>query len=126
MPIKVTEAKEEDMAQIAQIQTVILGIMKAIDKVCREHNLQYFMIAGTMLGAIRHQNFIPWDDDADVALPRPDYDVLMAHANEWLPKEYELVEAGTTPDYPYQFARVQDKRTTYITKIGRASCRERV
>lgn len=116
MSIKVTEAKAADMAQIAQMQAVILGIMKAIDKVCREHNLQYFMIAGTMLGAIRHKGFIPWDDDADVALPRPDYDVLMAHANEWLPEEYELVEAGTTPCYPYQFARVQDKRTTYITR----------
>ena len=98
------------------MQHIILGILKAIDKVCREHNLQYFMIAGTMLGAVRHHGFIPWDDDADVALPRHDYEVLLAHANEWLPEEYELVDYTKQTITPHQFARIQDKRTTYILR----------
>ena len=55
----------------------LLGILLAIDKVCREHNLRYYLVAGTMLGAVRHKGFIPWDDDADIALPRKDYDVLV-------------------------------------------------
>ncbi len=98
------------------MQQCILGILTAIDKVCQEHNLKYYLVAGTMLGAIRHKGFIPWDDDADVGLPRKDYDILIAHANEWLPEEYELVSTAHNNKYPYQFARIQDKRTTYILR----------
>ena len=104
------------LEETREMQRIILGILEAIDKVCRKHNLQYFMIAGTMLGAVRHHGFIPWDDDADVALPRHDYEVLLAHANEWLPEEYELVDYEKDSHYPYQFARIQDKRTTYILR----------
>ncbi len=102
--------------QTKEMQKVILGILSAIDKVCREHGLHYYMIAGTMLGAVRHKGFIPWDDDADVALPRRDYDILIAHANEWLPEQYELVSGDKDPNYPYLFARIQDKNTTYILR----------
>ena len=51
------------------MQRVILGILKDIDATCRRHGLRYYIIAGTMLGAIRHGGFVPWDDDADVAMP---------------------------------------------------------
>ena len=114
--LKMKDEKRISPEETKEMQHIILGILKAIDKVCREHNLQYFMIAGTMLGAVRHQGFIPWDDDADVALPRPDYEILLKHANEWLPKEYELVDYEKNCHYPYQFARIQDKRTTYILR----------
>lgn len=108
--------KRISIEETKEMQQVILGILIAIDKVCREHNLQYYLIAGTMLGAVRHQGFIPWDDDADIALPRYDYNVLLAHANEWLPEEYELVDYTKASHYPYPFARIQDKRTTYILR----------
>lgn len=99
-----------------ELQKYILDILLAIDKVCREHNLTYYLIAGTMLGAVRHKGFVPWDDDADVALPRKDYNILVKHANEWLPKRYELVSGMQDPMYPYQFARIQDRETTYILR----------
>lgn len=99
--------------EIRDIQECILGIMKAVDKVCREHNLTYYMIAGTLLGAVRHRGFIPWDDDADIALPRRDYEILISHADEWLPKHYRLVNSSTDKKYPYPFARIHDTRTTY-------------
>lgn len=99
-----------------ELQRCLLGILKAIDQVCREHGLTYYLLAGTCLGAIRHQGFIPWDDDADVGLPRPDYDKLVAHAKEWLPEGYELVSGDKNERYPYPFARIQDKRTTYILR----------
>ena len=54
----------------------ILQILLSVDKVCREHDLTYYCWAGTMLGAVRHQGFIPWDDDMDICMPRPDYDSL--------------------------------------------------
>ena len=52
---------------IRPLQLRILDILLALDKVCKEHNLRYYLWAGTMLGAVRHKGFIPWDDDADVA-----------------------------------------------------------
>ena len=99
-----------------EIQQHLLGILKAIDQVCREHHLRYYLIAGTMLGAMRHKGFVPWDDDADVAMPRPDYEEFLKHANEWLPERYELVRPGHPDNYPYFFARVQDGNTTYIPR----------
>ena len=63
--------------QTREMQKYLLGILLAIDKVCREHNLRYYLVAGTMLGAVRHKGFIPWDDDADIAMPRKDYEVLV-------------------------------------------------
>ena len=59
---------------IRPLQLRILDILLALDKVCKEHNLRYYLWAGTMLGAIRHKGFIPWDDDLDIAMPRKDYD----------------------------------------------------
>ena len=103
-------------SQNHELQQCLLGILKAIDQVCREHGLTYYLFAGTCLGAIRHKGFIPWDDDADIGMPRPDYDMLVAHANEWLPQGYELVNGDTNPRYPYFFARIQDVRTTYILR----------
>lgn len=102
--------------QTRELQKYILDMLLAIDKVCREHGLDYYLIAGTMLGAVRHKGFVPWDDDADVAMPRKDYNEFVKHANEWLPERYELVSGLQDPMYPYQFARIQDKETTYILR----------
>lgn len=98
------------------IQACLLNILKAIHEVCTEHNLRYYIIAGTMLGAVRHKGFIPWDDDADIAMPRKDYETLIAHADEWLPERYELVDSKRNKKYPYHFVRIQDKATTYILR----------
>ena len=108
--------KRINQEETKEMQQYILNILLAIDKVCKEHNLRYYLLAGTMLGAVRHKGFIPWDDDADVALPREDYNILVKHANEWLPERYELVSGLQDPMYPYQFARIQDKETTYILR----------
>lgn len=76
---------------IRPLQLRILKILLAVDKVCKEHGLRYYIMAGTMLGAVRHKGFIPWDDDLDIGMPRADYDLLMSHSKEWLPKPYEAV-----------------------------------
>ena len=86
--------------EIRPLQLHILKILQAVDKVCKDHNLRYYLWAGTMLGAVRHKGFIPWDDDMDICMPRPDYDLLMQHASEWLPEPYEAICADNTPDYP--------------------------
>lgn len=73
---------------IRPLQLRILKNLLAIDKVCKEHNLRYYIMAGTMLGAVRHKGFIPWDDDLDIGMPRADYDLLMTNAKEWLPESH--------------------------------------
>lgn len=101
---------------IRKIQDVILDILVNIDRTATSHGLDYYLIAGTMLGAVRHKGFIPWDDDADVALPRPDYERLIQHAPEWLPPHLELVSYKSDPTYPYQFARIHNRQTTYCMR----------
>lgn len=101
---------------IHQVHQAILGICKALDKVCADHNLTYYLWAGSMIGAVRHRGFIPWDDDMDVAMPRPDYDKLIAHCAEWLPKPYEMVCAEDDASYPLPFAKIQDASTTLIER----------
>ena len=66
---KITDLKE--------LKKIELDILLYIDRICREHNLLYYMAYGTLLGAVRHKGFIPWDDDIDIVMPRPDYEKLI-------------------------------------------------
>ena len=101
---------------IKQMQKILKEALFVIDDVCKKHDITYYLIAGTMLGSVRHKGFVPWDDDGDVGMPRPDYDRFIANANEWLPKGYELVCNTMDENYPYAFARVQDCNTTFILR----------
>ena len=94
----------------------ILQILLAVDRVCREHGVRYYCWAGTMLGAVRHQGFIPWDDDMDVCMPRPDYDRFMAHAHEWLPHPLEALSIETSSTFPGSFGKIVDASTTLIER----------
>lgn len=102
---------------IRPLQLRILDILVAIDKVCKEHNLRYYLWAGTMLGAVRHKGFIPWDDDADIAMPREDYDILVAHAEEWLPAPYELNSIEKSDKFTGTYAKLVDASTTIIERF---------
>jgi lipopolysaccharide cholinephosphotransferase len=103
--------------EIRPLQLRILDILTAIHKVCEERGLRYYIIAGTLLGAVRHKGFIPWDDDLDIGMPRKDYDLLMANAKEWLPEPFEVVSYETDKNYPLPFAKVQDASTTLIERM---------
>ena len=93
---------------VKEIQLETLKIMKVIHSVCQKENLKYSLFYGTLLGAVRHNGFIPWDDDLDIVMPRSDYDKLAEyfknHAEELLPFKWFSYE--TVPDYPYMIARV--------------------
>lgn len=102
--------------EIRPLQLRILEILKAIHTVCKEHNLRYYIWAGTMLGAVRHKGFIPWDDDMDICMPRPDYDAFMANAKEWLPQPFEANCMENNEQYPVAFGKVSDASTTLIER----------
>lgn len=94
-----------------------LRIMQGIDRTCREHGLRYYIFAGTLIGSLRHKGFIPWDDDMDIAMPRPDYELLIQHQREWLPDNLEMVCYETDKNYPQPFAKIQDANTTIIERL---------
>lgn len=93
-------------------QQAAIGVMKKLDEICRELGVSYTLTYGTMLGAVRHSGYIPWDDDLDIMLPRADYDQLIAwcleHEQELMP--YKLFTPETVADYPYMIPRFCDTR----------------
>ncbi len=77
---------------LEEIQEYELDAFHYFVKICEENNLEYYAIGGTLLGAVRHQGFIPWDDDIDVAMPRPSYDKFLEIAPSLLPKHLVMDE----------------------------------
>lgn len=98
------------------LQHRMLKILTEVDRVCRAHDIRCYLCDGTMLGAVRHGGFIPWDDDADVCMPRPDYERFMQHASEWLPKPLEARCYETDSTYPGAFGKVIDASTTLVER----------
>lgn len=101
-----------------ELKNVQLRILDYVDKFCRENNIEYSLAAGTLLGAVRHKGFIPWDDDIDIALYRKDYDMLLAHAEEWLPENYNIITADKDIRYPKYFAKIEDTNTTLVENFS--------
>lgn len=91
-------------------------ILVEFDKVCKENNLQYFISAGTALGAVRHKGFIPWDDDIDVEMKRDDYEKLCRLPSNAFPDNLKLRTVYTEVQHPYMFAKLCDLNTTFVEK----------
>lgn len=102
--------------KVEDIQQHILKVLIAVDKVCREHGIRYWLSDGTMLGAVRHGGFIPWDDDADIAMPRPDFERFIKHGEEWLPKPFELQTFEKDENCTSALLKVIDGSTTLIER----------
>ena len=93
---------------------VELDMALELKRVCREHDLKMFLIGGSMIGAVRHQGYIPWDDDMDIGMFRADYETLLAHP-EWFEEPYFLQTPDTDPGYFYSYAKLRNSRTTALT-----------
>ncbi|MBT0931723.1 LicD family protein [Streptococcus infantarius subsp. infantarius] len=110
------------MEPIEKLHQIDLEIVKNVIKICEKYNLKYFMLGGTMLGAIRHGGFIPWDDDIDLGMPRKDYETFLEIAEKELPDYLQVVNYKNTPSYQYYITRIQDKNVKVIEKrIGNDS-----
>ncbi|WP_282036097.1 LicD family protein [Saccharicrinis aurantiacus] len=98
---------------LRQAQLVMLEILKVIDQICEKHKLQYWIDAGTLLGAVRHKGFIPWDDDIDVCLARKDYNKFIEVAKRELPKDLFLQTRDTDKSI-WKWIKVRDNYSTFI------------
>ena len=81
---------KEDNCELRRLQFIELEVMKLFSGICDKHHLRYYLVGGTMLGAVRHNGFIPWDDDMDVGMPRPDYERFLKVVKNELPEGFEL------------------------------------
>lgn len=107
------------MGNIDILHHVDMEIVKEVVRICREQGFTYYMLGGTMLGAIRHKGFIPWDDDIDLGMPRKDYDRFLEVAPRELAKHLKLVNFRTDPDYQYYITRILDTGTKVVEeRIG--------
>ena len=89
------------------LHSIQLDMLVKFDKFCEENKLTYFLDSGTALGAVRHQGFIPWDDDVDVAMPRDDYNRLLYYGSKGLPDNLYLQTYKTDTAYAMPFAKIR-------------------
>lgn len=101
---------------IEELHQYDLEALKAFDKFCREHELRYFAIGGTLLGAVRHKGFIPWDDDIDVGMPRPDYDRLISLAKKF-PKPFIVEEYRYSKGFQSYFMKVRNENIELLETV---------
>ena len=109
----------KEIDSLVELQNIEFDILCYIDKVCKKNQLRYFLAGGTLLGAVRHKNFIPWDDDMDISMPRPDYDKLVdifdAEANKDN-SPYKIIKLCNEYSYCMPFIKIVDTRTVMYAR----------
>ncbi|MDO4276684.1 MAG: LicD family protein [Eubacteriales bacterium] len=99
---------------LRDLQLVELEILKEFLRICNKYHLRYYALGGTLLGAVRHKGFIPWDDDVDVGMPRTDFIRFEEIVQKELPEFMHYYSYKTVPDYPYYVPRMTDGRVKVV------------
>lgn len=99
---------------LCALKNMELDILREFDYICKKLNLRYYLLGGTLLGAVRHNGFIPWDDDIDVGMLRADYEVFLREGQKLLPDYLFVQTHETDPGYVHCFAKIRNSNTTFI------------
>lgn len=100
--------------EIEKLQKSLGHMLRKVSETLDNHQIPYFVAGGTLLGTVRNQGFIPWDDDVDIALIRKDYEHFVEIANSILPFPYILEVPDESSNFPYLFAKIYDTSTTLV------------
>lgn len=111
----------EDPFHLAPLWDRILEIYEAYRGICEKHGLRYYAIGGTLLGAVRHKGFIPWDDDFDVGMPRPDYERFIRAAQDELPTGLSWHSLENDEQHPYLFGKVKMDNDKEVRELHKAT-----
>ena len=103
-----------DPAVLRQAQLIMLNMLIEFDAICKRHNLQYWLDSGTLLGAVRHQGFIPWDDDIDLSMPLEDYHKFLEIAQSELPDDIFLQTSQTDKDFKFDYIKLRSNKASIV------------
>lgn len=107
---------KDDSFHIAELQIKMLELLDELIRVCEENGLTYFACGGTCIGAVRHDGFIPWDDDLDIFLPRADYEKLWQMRDKFDTSHYKLCRTTKEKNYHHRVMQLVDLNTTFINQ----------
>jgi len=103
-----------DPETLRKAQLIMLDMLIEFDTICKKHQLQYWLDSGTLLGAVRHQGFIPWDDDIDISMPIEDYQRLLEIANCELSREIFLQNTQTDKNFKFDYTKLRSNKANII------------
>lgn len=104
--------------KLRELQLTQLEMLKVVDRICRENDIPYSLYAGTLLGAARHQGFIPWDDDLDICMSRENYDKFLALWPQTEHAGYLLQNKENAPHFSQSFTKIRKDHTTFLQSEG--------
>ena len=118
IPERYKDRRSEGDSTLRQCQLVQLHLLHVFDKVCRDNGFRYLLEGGTLIGAMRHNGFIPWDDDLDVGMPLSDYNRFLVLAGKVLPSDVILDNPAETRHIAIPFAKIRDAHSFFHEQSG--------
>ena len=111
--------QSEDPFHMRPLWDALLEVYEEFANVCNRNGLRFFLCEGSAIGALRNRGFIPWDDDLDVIMPRPDYERFRQICGRELPPHLRFVNYENAPEFQYTFGKIQDVREEHIYEVER-------